>query len=120
MQKVTPEEWEKALVSGDYLRATEQLRFDSEWDDPRYCCLGVLAELCGINIDGLKNGAQSEMIPFVMAATWVPWLSNNDQSALAGLNDDNHEGDDWSKTKPDSQSVLDYIDTKWLKEPVLP
>jgi len=39
------QKWLDALRSGEYKQGKDQLR--SSWDDPAYCCLGVLRDISG-------------------------------------------------------------------------
>lgn len=48
MDKKIKSQWIKALLSGDYKQGYEHLKKNG-----RYCCLGVLADICGVL--GQKN-----------------------------------------------------------------
>ena len=50
---VRKDDWIAALESGDYIPAAGILRKDRQDGGFGHCCLGVLAELKGLNLDGL-------------------------------------------------------------------
>lgn len=50
MKKELKEEWVKALRSGKYKQGREMLRKNVNGED-YYCCLGVLADICGPHIE---------------------------------------------------------------------
>lgn len=48
MKKAIKEKWVKALVSGKYQQGLHVLMDDCD-GTPRYCCLGVLQQVCGLH-----------------------------------------------------------------------
>jgi hypothetical protein len=91
MDNILKEKWLVALRSGEYKQGQNQL-FDGE----KYCCLGVLAEICGMEIadyadEILENGVEEGYEPlFSLVDTNLAIYTKDEpkfSDKLIGMND---------------------------------
>lgn len=81
MTKTLKNKWIKALESGKYKKGRGALKLYN-----KYCCLGVLADICGLRIDNTIKLEEKEdlLCPAVLNKIG---LTNNEQRTLVVLND---------------------------------
>jgi hypothetical protein len=82
MDKKLKAKWVKALESGKYRRARGQLKTDSG-----YCCLGVLCAITKTPFDETDGRLPLSLLQ-------MTGITNQQQSALIGLNDGELDEDD--------------------------
>lgn len=87
MNQQQKEQWLAALRSGKYQQGTRRLQ-----NSGRYCCLGVVREVCALPVAG--NGFLVDE-----NESWV-FLDKHTQLELANMND---RGDDFA-------AIADYIE----------
>ncbi len=82
---VSPEQWSKALRSGEYKQGRNQLRTPSVEGKRSYCCLGVLADL----IDPESwSGSEWRGDHCALPAEQIPaWLSIPQHGRAMWMND---------------------------------
>ena len=115
-EKLSPElkaKWIEALRSGDYAQGTGELCVLRGWggDEYEHCCLGVLAEVAGIERERIRGKCHlSEIGNTLLGAfesddgveysTKLPYTHTTLQRKLAGMNDN-------GKTFPE---IADWIE----------
>ena len=88
MKREVRDNWVKALRSGEYEQGEMNLK-----DRGKYCCLGVLGEINGVDLDTPADGRYAAIEPFHAPYDWMKFASMND----CGLYDFNQ--------------IADYIET---------
>ena len=78
--------WVAALRSGEYAQGTETLRHPLEENYTEYCCLGVLADVCGIWSRVYGNEVLKEVKYGSVVSTYI-LLSEETQATLTKMND---------------------------------
>lgn len=82
MKQKVRDEWCDALLGGKFLQGSSMLR-DDDVVPPRYCCLGVLCEVLGVEYDGragFPGPEKDEATPFA-------GLTDDQAATLASMND---------------------------------
>lgn len=95
MTRKIKNEWVKALRSGDYEQG-ESVLYDKQTNS--YCCLGVLARVCGVRASKLHGfsitpaigESKEEVMNYnVLASNKVPALPMKQRDKLTDMNDGN-------------------------------
>jgi hypothetical protein len=96
MKAEIKQKWLEALRSGNYKQGTGELCISYTSGRFEHCCLGVLAEVCGIDRSKLFNSDHLERIghPEILGAWGLghynsgdPDTHTNEQRKLAAMND---------------------------------
>ncbi len=100
---VTPADWVAALKSGKYKQAQATFvafgagAYEAGDKPDRHCCLAVLADICGLPVDGQSDGfwpitdeldEDGGLVTHPMPA----WLTDPDRGEFARWNDDSPSG----------------------------
>ena len=64
MEQELKDRWLEALESGDYQKGTGYLKYQAPNGDTEFCCLGVLADICGEEWDYDGSGYDGELITY--------------------------------------------------------
>lgn len=95
--------WSDALRSGKYKQSQEGVLLDGRG---RFCCLGVLGAVCGLDPDVLRGS------PFLGGEV----ITDATQQMFAGLNDDDteyHEDGTYTDTDPLRSPRSPTSSTRW-------
>lgn len=102
MNKDNVRKWVAALRSGKYEQTTSFL-----YDNGRYCCLGVLCEIAGIQHEGRFFDGEDNFLP----ARAKDWIGVFDSDPLIGPNEASALNDEHGKT---FSEIADLIEYYWL------
>jgi len=109
MTKVTYEQWVKALRGGNYKQGNGALKKELADGSVGYCCLGVLADLMGLDLrvipDGQVDYAKSGDMDFYMEMGTL--VSSDHQDVLIKMNDFYNR---------DFTEIADYIEGELVKD----
>lgn len=102
LTKEIKNKWVEALKSGTYIQGQYTLKFISETEtQTRHCCLGVLGEVCNLEINPSGNG-------FKDAAGYLPLISILGDNVVDKLI---HKNDSHMAINRDYSNVIPIIET---------